>query len=523
TTDLQQETLPIQLTSFIDRQAEMEEFRRCFQNSVCRLLTMVGPPGIGKTRLALRVAEDQRHDYPDGVWFVPLDLSQSGENLVANLSKAIGFTLEGASSTYANQLINFLQWKKVLFLLDHFDDFVGESGVLVKLLSRARQVRLLLTSRERLNLQSACLFRLGGLPCIPPEPPFEAQEGDAAQLFIQRARRIRSGFNPDETETAHIVHICHLVEGNPLAIELAAARLRDLSSEQIADRLERGIEVLYTTAQDITERQRSVRASLDYSWERLDFLEKEALSKISIFAGAFTPQEALHKAGVQGATLTTLTNKSLLLKGSGDQFVAPNLIRQYAAEKLAEIYPDFFVTLQKSETQPSLVVPLQTSKINSHNLAAQQLLEDRLSYILKRARRGKSLVAVMVHDINLLDSSSPIQTGEQHEAVLTDIKRQVECTLRQSDSIFSTGTSELTIIIEDLNKHQDALTVAQKIVKDSNSIMVKRHRDVLALINLGISIYPQDGEEPQVLLDKAHLALSHARKYGDCIRFFSDE
>jgi diguanylate cyclase (GGDEF)-like protein len=516
-------SLPIQLTSFIDRQAEMEEFDRCFQSPVCRLLTLVGPPGIGKTRLALQIVEDQREDFPDGVWFIPLDAAQSGETLAENIAKASGLTLEEPKKTHNNQLINHLQWKKILFLLDNFDDFMTETGVLIKLLSRARQVRVLLTSRERLNLQSACLFRLGGLPCMPSEPPYKAEVSDAVQLFLHRAKRIRSGFNPGETEIAYVIRICQLAEGNPLAIELAATRLRDHSLEQIAGQLQQGIDILITSTHDTPERQRSMRASLDYSWERLDFLEREALTKLSIFVGGFTVEEAQGKLSVQPATLASLYNKSLLEKGTTDKYTLPNLIRYYASEKLADLYPDFYETLEKSEAQPLRVVPLQTSKVAYGRLTDRELLQDRLGYILKRAQRNKTQVAVMVHDINLLESTSPDQDGELQESILMDIKGQIEGSLRQSDSIFSTGLSELTIIIEDLADRQDVLTVAQKIVKDSNAVIVKQHREVMLLINLGISLYPEDGDDTQTLLDKAHEALSLARQYGDCMRFYSGE
>jgi DNA-binding SARP family transcriptional activator/GGDEF domain-containing protein len=516
-------SLPIELTSFINRQAEIEEFQRCFQNPVCRLLTLVGPPGIGKTRLALHIFEDHQDDYPDGAYFIPLDSTQPGETLAACLASATGLKLDGPPTTFLNQLINHLQWNNTLILLDHFDDFMDETGVLIKLLSRARQLRVLLTSRERLNLQSACLFRLGGLPCIPVEPPFQPQESDAVQLFLQRARRIRTAFNPDEASLAHVIRICHLAEGNPLAIELAAARLHDLSLEQIASRLQQGIDVLATSADDLPEHQRSMRISLDYSWERLDLSERETLAKLSSLIGGFSFEEAQFKLGVQPSTLTSLFNKSLVEKGSEDKYSLPNLVRMYATEKLAVLYPDFYETLDQTKTQPLLVLPLQTSRAADGVLTHQHLLENRLEYILKRACRNQSLVAVMVHDINLLDSAPPAQAGELQESILMDVKVQVESSLREYDSIFSSGLSELTIVIEDLKSKKDALTVAQKLLKDTNAVIAKRHREILALINLGISLYPHDGQDPQVLLDKAHQALSLARKYGDCIRFFSDE
>ena len=516
-------SLPIQLTSFINRQAEIEEFRRCFQNPVCRLLTLIGPPGIGKTRLALHIVDDQRENYPEGVHFVSLDDAKPGESLTACLARATGLKLDGPATTHTNQLISHLQWNTGLFLLDHFDDYLNETGVLIKLLSRARQLRVLLTCRERLNLQSACLFRLGGLPCIPADPPFHPQESDAVQLFLQRARRIRTGFNPDEASLAQVIRICHLTEGNPLAIELAAARLRDLSLEQIASRLQQGIDVLATSADDLPERQRSLRASLDYSWERLDFSEQETLAKLSSFVGGFSYEEAQFRLGVQPPTLTSLFNKSLVEKGSEDKYSLPNLVRLYATEKLADLYPDFYETLDQTKTQPLLVVPLQTSAAADGILTHQQLLEDRLGYILKRARRNQSLVAVMVHDINLLDSSPRTQAGELQETILMDVKAQVESSLREYDSIFSTGLSELTIIIEDLKSKKDALTVAQKLLKDTNAVIAKQHSETMMLINIGISLYPQDGEDAKTLLDKAHQALLLARQYGDCLRFFSEE
>jgi ATP/maltotriose-dependent transcriptional regulator MalT len=224
------------LTSFFGRRQEMADIGQLLDNPDCRLLTLLGPGGIGKTRLAIELAYRHSDQFEDGVVFVPLQAVPAPELLVTAVADTLGIV----SSTQADlrsQLFTYLANKQLLLVLDNFEQLFDGAGLLTELLDAATAVQLLVTSRTALHLQEEWLYPLSGLPypALDQATPDwrEAATFDAVQLFVERVRRVRPGFSAQE-EQSHLLRICHLVEGMPLALELAAAWGRSLDCATIA-------------------------------------------------------------------------------------------------------------------------------------------------------------------------------------------------------------------------------------------------------------------------------------------------
>lgn len=336
--------LPPQPTPFVGREAELAEVARFVHNPDAQLLTLIGPGGIGKTRLALQAAAraiDPAHNieqnFPDGVFFVPLIRAAGSAAqlpLVSALAEALRIELQGPLHPQV-QLLGHLRDKKMLLILDNFDHLTAEAPQLADLLRLAPGIKLLVTSRVRLNLQEEWLLEVRGLDFpTGAAGPLELGNYSALRLFIQQARRMQPGFTLLDAEMQSAIRICQLVEGAPLGIELAASWLRILSCAEIAREIETSLDFLTTPLHNVPERHRSLRVVFDYSWNLLRPDEQAVLRKLAVFHGGFEREAAAQIARASLPMLATLVDNSLLRRTSTGRYEIHEVLRQYAEEAL---------------------------------------------------------------------------------------------------------------------------------------------------------------------------------------------
>jgi predicted ATPase/class 3 adenylate cyclase len=330
--------LPPQNTPFVGRSADLAALAEQLARPSCRLLTLIGPGGIGKTRLALQVAAAQIENFRDGVYFIALAPLNSAEQIVPTLAEALRFAFHNREPLL-EQLLRYLSGRQLLLVVDNFEHVIEGAEMIGQVLQRAPQVRILVTSRERLNLIEEELYLLHGmaLPESPSDPQFETYS--AICLFEQALQRSR-GLSLQMSEREAALRIGHLVEGVPLAIELACGWARLLSLEEIAAEIERSLDFLQVAQRDRPERHRSLRAAFEYSWRLLEEEDQAGLRRLAVFRGSFDRHAAQQVANCSLPRLAGLMDKSLLrstrhLDGSLTYDLHP-LIRQYAADKLVQ-------------------------------------------------------------------------------------------------------------------------------------------------------------------------------------------
>jgi predicted ATPase len=320
--------LPAAVTPFVGREHELAALAKLLADPQVRIITIFGPGGIGKTRLALEAAGRERRQqalFSDGIFFVSLAPLNSAAEIVATLAAVLDFHFQDAaqgSRSETQQTLDYLGQKQMLLLMDNFEHLLDGRMLLAEIMERAPGIKLLVTSRERLQLRGEQLFPLQGLEM--PQIVGSAEEADtayaAAQLFLNISKRSLPDFELLPGDADPLLRVCRLVEGMPLGLELAAswAGLMPLSS--IADEIEQSLQLLTTEFHDVPERHRSMQAALDVSWRRLTSEQKLGFQDLTVFRGGFTRQAALEIAGATLPNLVTLVNKSWL---SYDRQTAP--------------------------------------------------------------------------------------------------------------------------------------------------------------------------------------------------------
>ncbi|MGD8489924.1 MAG: BTAD domain-containing putative transcriptional regulator [Anaerolineae bacterium] len=337
-------SLQTPLPPLIGRQDELAEIRVRLQDPSCRLLTLVGPGGVGKTHLALKAVADLLSGGPqdcfaDGITVVHLGSVPAVVGIVPTIAQALDLTLsEGAHPQ--QQVADYLCGKKVLLVMDGFEHLLAGAGLLLELLHAAPNLKILVTSRARLGVQVEHQLPLGGLAC-PERLPDESESlasMPAIQLYLSSVRRMQPGFEASAADLLDFAHICRLVDGLPLAILLAASWAGMLTPAEIAFQLEgeRGLGFLQTDDQDLPARQRSMRAVFDHSWDLLAPRQRQVLANLSVFRGSFTLEAARQVAGASLRELRALIDQSLLQWPVVGRYVMHELLRQYAGERLAD-------------------------------------------------------------------------------------------------------------------------------------------------------------------------------------------
>lgn len=366
--------LPRQLTPLVGRVYESLVIHNKLLDPAYPLVTIVGEGGVGKTRLALSIAHAIVEGVPpgqsnssaqwgartvqppwpagaaggrpapfaDGVWFVPLAGVTAGSNVTEQLADAIAHVLDldlAGGTVVKSQLFARLAGKQLLLILDNFEQLGVGVGFLVELLQNCYHLKLLVTSRHRLNLQAEFVYRLEGLAA--PDPAEEQEwpnqsllEYDSIRLFLERAGRTSSGFTLTAENQRHVLAICQFVEGLPLGIELAAALVEHHDVAVVAQQLTNDYAFLAADLADLAPRHRSMRRVLDYSWQLLTTEEAHVLAQCSVFHGGFTLDAATAITGATLLQLESLIHQSLLRYADEERFALHELVQRYAAEQL---------------------------------------------------------------------------------------------------------------------------------------------------------------------------------------------
>jgi predicted ATPase/DNA-binding CsgD family transcriptional regulator len=341
--------IPEPITPLIGRESERARLLELLRAPEARLVTLVGTGGVGKTRLALDAARElvgaagAGSPFPNGAAFVPLAGVGAYDGIVDTLATTIAGALGvhlSRAEVPAAQLRAFLRGRTVLLVLDNFEHMLAGAPLLGDLLAAAPGLTLLVTSRERLNLLGERVFALPGLPFpagVDAAAPEALPSYPAVQLFMQAAEAAAPGIEFDADEFAAVAEICRLVDGLPLAIELAAAWARMLTPNEIAAEIAGNLDFLGGGARDLPDRHRSLRAVFDYSWTQLSEDERHTLGRLSVFRGSFSRQAAEAVAAGGLPRIAALADKSLLRRSpaaGATRYELPEMVRQYAAERL---------------------------------------------------------------------------------------------------------------------------------------------------------------------------------------------
>jgi len=412
------DNLPAPVTSFVGRHSELAEAGNLLRTS--RLVTLSGPGGSGKTRLAVELARASLDSFADGVWLVELEAVSDPAMVPQSLAAALGIGESAAlgvtgqtSRPLADRLIDYLRGREVLVVLDNCEHLIEACAqVAERVLRSAPKTRFLATSRERLGVGGETLLAVPPLsvPAVRELDPGQIARSDAVQLFVDRATHVQRGFVLDANTAPAVSRICRRLDGIPLAIELAAARVRILPPVQIAARLDDSFGLLTSGGRGVLPRHQTLRAAIDWSYGLLAEPERELFGRLSVFGGGFTLEAAEEVCGDQDAgpagvleSLSRLVDQSLAVSEhrSGDRgqarFRMLETLRRYAGERLGETgtaeklqrrHADYFLRLAE-QAEPMLRGPRQATW-----LRALESDRDNFSAAMDWAFRRDPAVAV---------------------------------------------------------------------------------------------------------------------------------
>ena len=389
--------LPAQVTPFVGRESELQTLKTLLNDNV-RLITMIAPGGMGKTRLALETAQRHLSHFADGAVFVDLAPLQEADNVSQAIAEAVNFQVKPGKGDTRQQILTWLAGQNMLLILDNYENVLDAAALTTEILQTAPDVSLIVTSRHRLEQPGETLFHLSGMNFPDWESPEDAQEYAAFRLFMSQAIRARPGFEVTDDNLHAIARICRLVEGMPLGIVLAAGWLAMLDPQEIAQEIQTGLDFLEADAGQVPERQRSIRVVWDYAWKNLPDREKTIFMRLSLFRGGFTREAAQVISGASLRQMMTLVNQSLLRRDADTgRYSVHELLRQYAEEKLsasgqhaatlnahARYYADLLTSLESTMRGHGQLKAFKTVEVDLDNImqAWHRALSERDSVLL---------------------------------------------------------------------------------------------------------------------------------------------
>lgn len=326
---------PIKTTAFVGRADELAAIHARLANADCRMVTLAGLSGSGKSRLAVQAAAATMQAFRHGVCFVAMAPVVSHDLFYPALAEALSLPAEHQRDSRTRVRQHLLE-REMLLVLDQFEQLPESAALIKELLLHAPGVKLLVTSLERLRLEGEWVLPVHGLTLPSTDLPHDITSSDAGALFLHCARRVRADLAPSGVEWPAIARICRLVEGVPLGIELAAAWTRVLTCQEIAQEIENSSSLLADIAHDRPARHRSLNAALDQSWHRLSETEREVLQRLCVFRGGFTREAAEQVAGVSLLLLASLMDKCLVQSTAFGRYSIHQWVAQYGLAKLAE-------------------------------------------------------------------------------------------------------------------------------------------------------------------------------------------
>ena len=451
--------LPIHPGAFIGREHELDEIFHLIGEPSCRLLTLLGPGGSGKTRLALQAAtmlgQSRPSAFQDGISFVALAPVTDASAVIGTVIQALGIASHIQGADARQKLLGHLRGREMLLLIDNFEHLLGTESIqlIADFLDAAPQSKILITSRERLNLRGEYIFRVEGLETPGDELQFARLPADdvipafsALQLFEQCARRVQPSFKITSENYLPIARICWTVQGMPLAIELAASWLEIFSPEEIREEIQRSLDFLQSSWRDLPDRQRSLRAVFDSSWEMLDRQTQSVVKALSVFRGSFTREAAQSVSGASAKALLDLTNKSWLQRLSNGRYQIHELLKQFVYEKYAgdettierirDQYCDYYANYayslwdaMKGADQKQAYAGIEIEFENIKTAWSWLVAKDRCEIVVERMlpvllhyteMRGKTieLLKLLENAIRSLDGSAKRQVEPRIEIIL---------------------------------------------------------------------------------------------------------
>jgi predicted ATPase/Tfp pilus assembly protein PilF len=330
--------LPAYAASFVGRRRELDRIGTLLVDPTCRLLTLLGPGGIGKSRLAVRATEDALRDdaFRDGAALVELSALTSPAQVLPEIAAAVGCLFHGQGEEL-DQLTAHLSDENLLVVLDNFEHMMDAAMLPARLLAGCPDLTVMVTSRAPLRLQQEHVLQVEGLGVPGSEAETDAAwRSDAVRLFVQRARQARQAEPLSDADVPHIRQVCDAVEGSPLALELAAAWTRAMPVSQVAVEIAANLDLLTSRSRDAPERHQSMRVVLEHSWTLLTERERDALRRLSVFRGGFTEEAAGRVAGAERLLLASLVEKSVLRSVGRERLDFHPLVQAFALERLQE-------------------------------------------------------------------------------------------------------------------------------------------------------------------------------------------